>query len=88
MELDYSKRFIKQVKDLPPFTQSAVKVLVQHLSAARDLSELPNLKKLHGSGPFYRIRIGDYRIGFELTKDNKVIFLAAAHRKDIYKLFP
>jgi mRNA-degrading endonuclease RelE of RelBE toxin-antitoxin system len=26
--------------------------------------QIPNLKRLEGSGKYYRIHVGDYRIGF------------------------
>lgn len=40
-----------------------------------------------GYESFYRIRIGDYRIGIEII--NEVItFITIFHRKDIYNKFP
>ena len=43
---------------------------------------------MEGFTDFYRIRIGDYRVGIELENDNSVTFLKLKHRKDIYKYFP
>jgi mRNA interferase RelE/StbE len=54
---------------------------------ATSLSEVPNIKKLYGFKKFYRIRIGDFRIGIELDSDT-VWFITVAERKDIYKKFP
>lgn len=45
-------------------------------------------KKLTGYKTFYRIRIGDYRIGIELEKTDTLRFIVIAHRKDIYTIFP
>ena len=42
---------------------------------------------MKGFKNFYRIRVGDYRIGISLER-GVVTFLAFAHRKDIYKKFP
>ncbi len=51
------------------------------------LSEIPNCKKLKGSKNAYRIRIGDYRIGFIF--ENQVIeFIRVLHRSKIYDDFP
>jgi mRNA interferase RelE/StbE len=36
---------------------------------------------------FYRVRIGDYRIGLELAGD-ELIFVRCLHRKEIYRYFP
>ena len=45
------------------------------------------IKKLSWEEMYYRLRIGDYRVGFSLDVDEVVVerFL---HRKDIYKVFP
>lgn len=51
------------------------------------LKDIKNLKKLRGHRTFYRIKAGEYRIGFELL-ENRVIFTRLLHRKDIYKYFP
>ena len=50
-------------------------------------SDIKNLKKLKGYKSYYRIRIGDYRIGIYIA--NEVLeFSRFLHRKDIYKYFP
>jgi mRNA interferase RelE/StbE len=42
---------------------------------------------MKGYTNFYRIKTGDYRIGFEY-KDGEIIIYRVLHRKDIYKYFP
>jgi len=51
------------------------------------LSDIQNLKKMQGYDTFYRIRLGDYRIGIEVAAD-QVILVRILHRKDIYRYFP
>ena len=51
------------------------------------MRELPSLKRLSAGGDYYRIRVGDYRIGVTL-KDETVAFVSCLHRKDIYRYFP
>lgn len=51
------------------------------------LSELSNCKKLKGSKNSYRIRIGDYRIGF-IFENNTVELIRFLHRNKIYNFFP
>jgi len=46
-----------------------------------------NLTKLSGSSGFYRIRVGDYRIGIAVEED-EVEFVRCLHRRDIYRYFP
>ena len=37
----------------------------------------------------YKIRVGDYRIGLTLDKQNQTIICQrVAHRREIYKIFP
>ncbi|WP_201279130.1 type II toxin-antitoxin system RelE/ParE family toxin [Leptolyngbya iicbica] len=43
--------------------------------------------KLKGYQAFYRIRIGNYRIGLKVT-DQEVIFVRLLHRREIYRFFP
>ena len=51
------------------------------------MGDLPNLKKLKGAKNYFRLKLGDYRIGLTL-ENNIVIFVRFLDRKDIYKYFP
>ena len=48
---------------------------------------IPRIKKLKGHDTFYRIKIGNYRIGFEMVND-ELILTRILHRKEIYRYFP
>jgi hypothetical protein len=43
---------------------------------------------MQGFKTFYRIRIGDYRMGVELEDTSTLRFIVVLHHKDIYKKFP
>lgn len=60
---------------------------IKELSAAKSLKELAAVKKLKGSNNYYRIRIGNYRLGFDCQGDEIVLY-RFLHRKEIYKYFP
>jgi len=60
---------------------------IDNVKQAQTTIEIKNLKKLKGYKNYYRIRIGDYRIGLFIEK-NLVEFTRFIHRKDIYKYFP
>lgn len=50
--------------------------------------QLPNREetKLKGDNPFHRIRVGDYRIVYEIHEDVLVILIVKiGHRKDVYR---
>ena len=57
---------------------------VENAATAKDI---PELKKLKGYKKFYRIKLGDYRIGVSIENDT-VTLIICMHRKDIYKFFP
>jgi mRNA interferase RelE/StbE len=47
---------------------------------------LPETTKMRGDNPFHRIRVGDYRIIYEIQDEVLVILIVkAGHRKDIYR---
>jgi len=52
------------------------------------IEKIRNCKKLAGFESFYRIRIGDYRLGLELVNGNTIQIITLAHRKEIYREFP
>ena len=46
----------------------------------------PESTKLKGENPFHRIRVGDYRIIYEIQDEVLVILIVkVGHRKDIYR---
>jgi mRNA interferase RelE/StbE len=64
-----------------------VKEVIETAEKAGSLSDIPNLKKLKGGGNYFRLRVGDYRVGFAV-EDDTLIFVRLLNRKDIYKYFP
>jgi len=64
-----------------------VKEIVEAVEKADLLEETPNLKRLKGGRGYFRLRVGDYRIGLALENDT-VVLVRFLHRKDIYKYFP
>ena len=57
------------------------------LEAASSLVDLPQLKRLQGYSTFYRIRIGDYRLGLNAEAD-RITCVRCLHRREIYRYFP
>ena len=60
----------------------------EKLEAANSLRELPNIKSMKGYPGFYRLRFGDFRIGFRLVDENTIRLLAIEHRSVFYRDFP
>jgi len=62
--------------------------LLKIIEESSILSDIPNIKKLKGFKNYYRIKMGDYRIGLELSANNEIILIRCLHRKDVYRFFP
>lgn len=89
MVVEFDKSFIKSIDRLKsPDIFSRIEKIILDFEAARSLSEIQNIKKLTGFSGYFRIKMGNYRIGFELIDSKTVRFILIAHRKDIYKKFP
>ncbi len=78
------KQALKEMKNLPEAVRKKfLKILV-------DLEEYPipahryDVKKLRGEERTYRIRVGKYRLIYEIL-ENTVYILTISHRKSTYK---
>ena len=61
--------------------------LIRRIQQAEKLQDIPNLIKMQGGGDYYRLRVGEYRLGMSFT-DNIIVFVRCLNRKEIYKKFP
>ena len=88
LELEFRDSFLK---DLNRIKELAVKkkiaAVITEAKSVPSLSAFRNIKKMEGSENYYRIRIGNHRIGVKL-QGKTLIFLRCLHRKDIYRYFP
>jgi mRNA interferase RelE/StbE len=64
------------------------KLVFEDLPACDETPGMIDIKKIQSYSGYYRIRIGEYRIGCEIQKENTIIFYRVKHRKDIYRIFP
>lgn len=89
MKLLIDKSFVKDVEKVSEKKiLNKLSSLIRQLENSKTLTELPNVKKIKGYNSFYRIRIGDYRLGLEEIKGSGICLTRFLHRKDIYKYFP
>ena len=65
-----------------------LQTFISALENAKTFQEIPHVKKIEGYKSFYRIKIGDYRLGVEVISQKEVILIRLLHRKDIYRYFP
>jgi len=64
-----------------------IRRVIEQVEAARTFEQIPNLKRLDAKGKYYRIRVGDYRVGFVFER-GAVTFVRCLDRKEIYRYFP
>ena len=88
MKVEFLKSFSKDLDSVnSKLTKRSLVRIIESLEKQQDLNKIPNVKKLKGFRNAYRIRVGDYRLGF-FFEDSTVQLARFLHRKDIYKLFP
>jgi mRNA interferase RelE/StbE len=87
MKTIFAQGFLKDLKALSKPMRFRVDDLIHSLECLPDLRSVPNIKKLTSSQPFYRIRLGDYRVGIKIAGDTCML-LRCLHRRDIYRVFP
>ena len=89
MKINFRKSFAKDLRKRKNDSEflDRVKEAIENVELSEIISMITNLKKLRGESDYYRIRLGDYRIGIKI-EDDLVVFIRALHRKDIYRYFP
>ncbi|GAB2629805.1 toxin RelE [Emticicia aquatilis] len=87
MKIVIKGSFVRDAKKLGKEIQLEIKDILLELEQVDSLSQIKNLKKMTGYKNAYRIRLGNYRIGFLMIAD-ELILSRVLHRKDIYDYFP
>ena len=79
------ERDLKKIKDHDLLDR--IRKVIEGVETADDLQGISNFKKIAGTADFYRIRVGEYRIGTVVEGDN-VDFVRCLPRRDLYRFFP
>ena len=88
MDVIITKQFEKDTeRELSPKMQLRLADIIEELQKVSKPSEINNIKKLKGFKSAYRIKMGDYRIGF-ILEDNLIKLSRIMNRKEIYRYFP
>jgi mRNA interferase RelE/StbE len=88
MNVEFRKSFekdLRKIKDVELLQR--IQVVIEEVETIDSMADLTNVKKLKAEGDYYRIRVGNYRIGLSIGKET-VVFTRMLHRKDIYRYFP
>jgi mRNA interferase RelE/StbE len=88
MEINLSRPFQKEVRSLSAPVKIRVLAIIERVIEAETLADIPNLKIMEGAHDYYRIRLGNYRIGIYRRADNVIEFQRVGTRGGFYNRFP
>ena len=81
LKLTIKRGVLKDLRSLPKETRGRAALSILELAT---LPSPQGVEKLKGYERLYRLRVGDYRIVYEVTGED-VRVVAVSHRKDIYR---
>lgn len=88
MKIIVTRQFEKDTeKELSKPMQLKLAAIIEELEKAANIQSVNDVKKLKGYRTAYRIRMGDYRIGFVL-EENTIKLSRIMNRREIYRYFP
>lgn len=88
MKVEFNDSFLKDLKAVrDKVVLAKVKKAIETIESAETLDQISNLKKMRGPRDYFRVRVGDFRLGLKLDNDT-LIFIRFLNRKDIYRYFP
>ena len=73
----------KAIKDLKRIDKVQAKRILNSVSELVKYPNIANVKRLTNYNPTHRLRVGDYRVLFNV-KDNGIVVSRIRHRKDVY----
>ena len=88
MKVKIDKSFQRDVKKIDDKKlRSKIAVCIESLLTSKTITEIQNIRKLKVPGNYYRIRLGQYRLGVVINGD-EIVLIRFLHRKDVYRYFP
>lgn len=88
MKTVFAASFERDLKSIRQrHVRDAVRAIISAVEGATCPAEIAGLKKLKAAGSYFRLRIGDYRLGLVIDGDT-VKFVRILHRGEIYRYFP
>lgn len=91
MEVIITKGFVKELSKFPKHIIAQADAVIEKLHTANSLHESGvDFTKMEGqkkNEKYYRIRVGDYRIGIENINPT-IVIITIIHRGAVYKKFP
>jgi mRNA interferase RelE/StbE len=81
--VEIARRAFKALASLPRREQQRVRAAIDLLA---DQPRPPGCRALSGESDAYRVRVGDYRIVYEVIDDRLIVHVVrVGHRRDVYR---
>jgi len=74
----------KALKDLSKIHKGEVAKIISKIEELEKFPHIPNIKRLTNFEPPYRLRVGNYRVLFDI-ENNTITVYRVKHRKKSYK---
>jgi mRNA interferase RelE/StbE len=88
LNVEFKESFLQDLRAIKDRSLLArAKEIIESVEQALKLEDVANIKKLKGERYYYRIRVGDFRIGLKIER-GLIIFVRIPNRKEIYRYFP
>jgi mRNA interferase RelE/StbE len=88
VKVEFKNSFLKDISKIKGKAElKRIREVIESFENTENLQEVAGLKKLRRGEYFYRIKVGEYRIGLSIS-EHVSIFIRCLHRKDIYRYFP
>lgn len=79
----FKKPAAKSLRKIPKADQKRIAEKIDSLAEAPPNKDTTKMK---GNNPFHRVRVGDYRIIYEIQNEVLIILIVKiGHRRDIYR---
>ena len=81
--IEFTKSAAKALKSIPKTAQKRIAKKIENLPEG---PPEPAKTKMKGDNPFHRVRVGDYRIIYEIRNETfLILILKIGHRKEVYR---
>lgn len=88
MKVEFRESFLKDLRHIKNANLLAkIRQAIENVEKSDAPHQIRNFKKLKGSVSYFRIKIGEYRVGLKMERDT-LIFVRFLSRKEIYRFFP
>ncbi len=88
MTVEYSRQSLKDLAVVPSKLRIPIeKLIFEELPRIDNLSQRNKIESMKGYKNFFKVRIGNYRVGLHKEGDILVI-KRILHRREIYRYFP